>query len=228
MTSEPMEHPCPSREAPFFERANSGFEESGLPHSLGSCLIVSLMLHVMLVVFGVAGFGNESPGQGFGKDGARIKAHLKQPLSPRPAESSQAEPLEEIHSPVQPSLLEELLPVQSGAVASSSASQEATSEAGGFAYYPVDMLTRHPRFLDDLDAVISPALVGKAHGRLVAQLMINSDGRIDSVKVESSELGEQATRIFVQRLNTLRLEPGELKGAPVRARWRLEFNLSPE
>lgn len=223
-----MKHEIPSSRSgePFF--AQDPFEdgEPGLPHSLGSCLLISLMFHIMLLVFG-AGFGNESPGHGFGKAGARISAHLNEPLpSAEPAPPAFELPPAELFSPTPLSSLEDLLPLQSAAAATEQ--KDESGEAGGFAYYPVEMLTQRPRFLDDLQQAVAASLQGGAQGRLVVDLLVSSNGSIDSVQVESSELGEANTRIFVQRLNALKLAPGELKGSPVRARWRLEFSLQGE
>lgn len=94
-------------------------------------------------------------------------------------------------------------------------------------YLPAEFLDVRPVFPEDLEARISEGLDEKDAGRVVLQLLIGADGRVDDVELEESELGEQASLRLIENLSRLQLVPGQRSGKPVRVRWHLEFTFSP-
>lgn len=94
-------------------------------------------------------------------------------------------------------------------------------------YLPVELLSRRPGFIGDVQSALLAGLDDADAGSVTLQLLIGADGRVDQVVVEASTLGEAGTRRLQRGLLVQRLQPGELDGQPVRSRWRLAFDVEP-
>ena len=198
---------------------------------LGVCVLTSLLMHGMLVWLW-PGYG------GAGVRTARLRATIRSmPAAPLPL----ASPLPGILPAATPqgtvASAQRTAPVKvPGDAEPESRSQQASAdrqpeESGGVGlseYVPVELLSTKPRFLVDLREYIPASLEASESGRIILQVLIGLEGEVDGVVVEHSELTPRGTRRFIQRLDALKLQPGLRDGLPVKARWRMEFNFSPQ
>lgn len=199
---------------------------------LGVCALTSLLLHLMLVWLW-PGYG------GTGTRTARLRATISSmpatPLpvmSPTPLAPQAATPQDSVANSAR-----RAAPVKApGEAMPESPAQKVSADrlsedSGGgrlSEYVPVELLSTKPRFLADLSEYIPASLEASESGRIVVQVLIGLDGEVDGVVIEHSELTPRGTRRFIQRLDALKLHPGLRDGLPVKARWRMEFNFSPQ
>ncbi|MEN3109792.1 hypothetical protein ACFONG_13380 [Uliginosibacterium paludis] len=100
------------------------------------------------------------------------------------------------------------------------------ADQAGLPYLPADLLDVRPEFPPDLEERVSAGLAETESGRVVLQLLIGEDGRVNDVLLEESELSEQASLKLMENFSSLQLVPGQRGGKPVRTRWHLEFTFS--
>lgn len=197
------------------------------------CLILSMGVHLALLL----GW------QGYGSGGwvpARLHATLRSmPTPPLPLPSplppganSPADVPPAVPEPPGKASRQRAASSVSSSVSSSVQSGPVTAhdEGGGMQmseYIPVELLDVKPHFLVDMNEYIPASLASSEAGRIIVQLLIGRQGDIDGVVVETSGLSAAGTRRFVQRIDALKVSPGQLEGQPVKCRWRMEFTFSP-
>ncbi|WP_157288308.1 hypothetical protein [Uliginosibacterium gangwonense] len=189
--------------------------------------MASIMCHVFIVAI-TSDYGDRLRGKGLATErvNARLEApvehpkeapaHILLPRAPEPAKS--AKPADRSMSADYPKVAHGMLssPAQSRATADT----EAVS-----AYVPAELLSVKPRILDEPETILPADLATDEHGSVIVQLLVNTEGGVDSVLVQSSELSTVGTRQFIQRLSSLHLEPGQLNGVASKALYRLEFTV---
>jgi len=224
------DYPLHDNQAFGADRRTTG---DGFGHVIWPCLMASVMCHVFLVAI-TSGYGEQHSGAELASE--RIAARLDTPvahavqtpariLAPKEVELVSPEKLAAPTPPSPPAKLEEGTTAPFGQ-AGSKLDADAVS-----AYIPSELLSVKPRILDTPESILPVDLAPDEHGRVVVQLLINTEGAVDRVLLQGSELSAAGTRLFIQRLSNLHLEPGQLNGVPSKALYRLEFNVqasSPE
>jgi outer membrane biosynthesis protein TonB len=135
-------------------------------------------------------------------------AGVRRPPPPPPAAPVPAEPAQPSAMPDEPS------------------AKPGEADQDGLPYLPADQLDVRPEFPPDLEERVSAGLAETESGRVVLQLLIGEDGRVNDVELEESELSEQASLKLMENFSSLQLVPGQRGGKPVRTRWHLEFTFS--
>lgn len=217
-----------NNKAPKADRRKAGY---GFGHALWPCLMASVMCHVFLVAI-TSDYGERSGRAGSASE--RIVARLDVPVEH--AVQTPARIL--LPQGTAPVGLEKTAdsPAPPGSAKATDEMKAALSQGGAraeavSAYVPSELLSVKPRILDAPETIIPADLAADEHGSVIVQLLVNTEGGVDSVLLQGSELTAAGTRLFIERLNSLRLEPGQMNGTPSKALYRLEFTVqatSPE
>jgi hypothetical protein len=94
-------------------------------------------------------------------------------------------------------------------------------------YIDAGVLDQRPRFVTQLPDVVPFGLVGDSGGTIRFVLYISELGQIDRIETQASAGLEYAARYLEQLIRANEIRPGAKKGRPARARWTLEFTLTP-
>ncbi|GAB4182334.1 MAG: hypothetical protein OHK0026_08040 [Rhodocyclaceae bacterium] len=91
-------------------------------------------------------------------------------------------------------------------------------------YLPTAMLSRSPRPLAEPEIDDSPGEAGAPSGKVLLELLVSRTGTVDDASVIESDLPEADALRARGTFARLPFAPGELHGAPVAARMRIEVS----
>jgi hypothetical protein len=94
-------------------------------------------------------------------------------------------------------------------------------------YIDAGALDKRPRFAAPLPESVPFGLAGDSTGTIRFVLYLSAQGQIDRVETLAPRGLEYAARFLEQTIRASEIVPGSRKGVPARARWTLEFTLTP-
>lgn len=92
-------------------------------------------------------------------------------------------------------------------------------------YFPPEELTEKPHLLLDIPPDKVGDLPDISPPPAIARLLINEQGNIDKVLIESSSLSEKARQFVIDSFSNVKFRPGKLGDMAVRSELRIEIML---